>query len=391
MQGWMKKNQKKLMALFAAVLMVSFLITAGPLGNSLVSGARSRGPAIATIGKTDIYADDRKQADVEWKILEQSYYIDRNEGQPMRAIELAGPAIANQIKDHPELFMLLIKEAELRGINVSDDVVKTAVQNQIHSIYGLPADANYDSAVHHLLMVQALRNQLVSNVKFSEPQWKHLLAEQYRQIRLNLVEFNAEQLSHTTPAPTTQQVVTLYDQYKSVLADNAPKAKDDSLTFAYEVPDRVKLQYVTISRDQILKAAREAHRDPHDKPGDLPYDLKVRALEYYLKNQTEFVRPAPETKPETAPTTLSRIDRTGHAPHDRPDRFGATRYTADSGSGHGKRIDRTHNVAGGACRDNTIDDSCQHDAGEEADCANHPAIRRSAGRNRRQAAEERSG
>jgi hypothetical protein len=305
MQGWMKKNQKKLLAVMGAFLMVSFLISV-PIG-SLTQGGRTHGPVYAKVGKTVIYADEHAEVERELHMLEQSYYIDLDGRQPMpkAAIDLLGPAIVNQLKDHPDLFLMLIKEAEQRGIDVSSDVVAKVMAEKIRSFSVPPTDPTYESAIHHLLVVQALRNELVSDMKFSEPQWNHYLAEEDREVRLNIVEFNAEKVARGIAPPTTQQVQAQYDAYKDVLPDAAMKPKGDELGFAYKIPNRVKLQYLTIARDQILKAVREAQRKPGDKPDELPYDLKVKAYEYYLNNQTEFVRAAPETKPTTSPAALA--------------------------------------------------------------------------------------
>ncbi|HET6249445.1 MAG TPA: hypothetical protein VFE47_17265, partial [Tepidisphaeraceae bacterium] len=341
MQGWMKKNQRKLLAVMGAFLMVSFLISV-PV-SSLTGGGRGQGAVIGHIGKTEVYSEERKEAENEWRMLQQGLIFNREEGRIGRAGELVGPVIYNEIQAHSDLFMLLVKEAEQRGIGISDDVVKTALKTEIFQ--GPANDPAFDTAVRHLLMVRALRDQLVSDVKFSEPLWKHASAAENTDVRLKLVEFNAPYIGRSIAEPTTQQVEKLFDQYKNTLPGAAaapanPLEKPaEGLTFGYEVPDRVKLQYVTISRDDILKAVEEKHRDPKDPAGALPYDLKVKALEYYLKNESDFVRLPPATKPTTAPSDLAPSTGPSTAPAEpgvavpstqpaKPTAAGATQPTA---------------------------------------------------------------
>ena len=71
MHDWMKKNQKKLLAVIGAFLMVSFLVSV-PV-SSLTSGGKRKGPAIGKFGKTTFYEEDRRHAAQLWKLLEGSY------------------------------------------------------------------------------------------------------------------------------------------------------------------------------------------------------------------------------------------------------------------------------------------------------------------------------
>ena len=118
----LKKNQKKLLAVLGAFLMVSFLVT-GTMGPS--TGSRTRGAPVGKIGKTPIYADERRQAKSEWDLLAGSYSMSlsfanfQRTHQRQRVSPLArlGGGIASEMNDHPELFLLLVKEAEARHRN----------------------------------------------------------------------------------------------------------------------------------------------------------------------------------------------------------------------------------------------------------------------------------
>ena len=145
-------------------------------------------------------------------------------------------------------------------------------------------------------MVQALRNQIAgNNARFSEPMWKRDVAEYGQEISLNLVEFTTDQLKYLTTAPSTQQVETLFEQYRHVQPVEGSKSSSDALSFGYEVPNRAKLQYLEIPRSQIL-ASVKAEKDA--------YEREVEARMYYLRNLSQFVRVGPPaTSPATGPTT----------------------------------------------------------------------------------------
>ncbi len=303
MHDWLKQNQKKLMAIMGALLMVTFLINT-PLG-SMSSGERSRGRPVGKAGKFVLYSEDVHQKEQEWRTLSQCIRIDiyKTQGQLVYATDSLGSALSRQMKDHPEVFPLLVREAEDRGINFNDDVINAVLQNQLRPAPWLarPDDALLRQSARDFLMVQALRELLTSDAKYVEPQWQHDLADT-QLVSLNLVELDAEKQKNLVAPPTPQQVQALYDQYKNVQVDSPIKPPDDILGFGYELPNQVKLQYVTVPRDKVLDAVKAVHLD-HAK-GDFDYDLREKAFEYYHRNESEFTRAAPATQPTTNPTTV---------------------------------------------------------------------------------------
>ena len=268
MHDWLKRNQKKLLAVLGALLMVTFLINV-PM--SSLTGA-SRGQPIGTLNGNPVYPDELNRAKREWEYLNQpyTYQFDGRQIVPVSAATELGGAINRQMNEHPELFLLLWHEADQRGIQVSDDLVKTVIQNRFPAPAKLPQQylPLYQDAIRHYLMVKALRDRLESDGKYTEPAWRHYLSENQQHVILDLVEFNDEQLGAAATAPTTQQVEALYDEYKDVLPGGPGSRTHDPLGFAYELPNRVKLQYVTISRKQVIDAVKEKQE---------AYELEVKA------------------------------------------------------------------------------------------------------------------
>lgn len=335
MHDWLKKNQKKLLALMGAFLMVSFLVNV-PLG-SLTSGSGGRGAPIGKFGKTVLYDNDRRHAALLWKLLEGSYsetlhkqqeqmeqiakedkeFIDRygeevgqmildgqrRQGRPVprfidiRATVLLDPAhpglVAREMKDHPELFFLLVKEADQRGISISTDRLHEVMKNEILpdiNLLGPKVDPNdYEEAVRDFLKLQALRDLVLNDAKYTEAKWDHVFTEICRVERLNRVEYSADVAALKAP-PTTQQVQALYDQFKNVDPDDPNKPASDPLGFGYFQPNRVKVQYLTVSRKDVLAYFKKRI---NDKSGVSDDDLLLRKKawdEYYGKNKDDYGR-----------------------------------------------------------------------------------------------------
>lgn len=292
MNDWLKKNQKKLLAVLGAFLMVSFLIT--PSMSSLTSRGVNRGAPIGTIGKTILYSDDKRRADQDWQMLAES--IDLRSSQAARRmvspLEELGRAIDAQVSDHPELYMLLIAEAQKRGINVSNDTVESLAKNEI--LYRGPGGSDspiFKEAIRRFLMVKLLHDQLLGDVKYTEPMWRHDIADRLNEATLNIVEFNANQNMPTT-APTTREVEDQFKEFSHVHEVDAANLPGDALGFGYETPNRVKLQYLEITRKQAMDAARAAQD---------PYALELSARKYYYSHPETYTRLAPATSPTTQP------------------------------------------------------------------------------------------
>ena len=208
--------------------MVSFLIT-GPTGQLLNNGRQSRGVPIGKLGKKVLYLNDRRQASDEWALLSRTIDLNLSRAQrryiPVTAA--LGQSIYSEIHEHPDMFFLLIKEAEQRGINIPLDVVGSYITNQLSGQLNA-TDPLAQEAVRHFLMVKMLRDQLASNVKFTEPMWKHDLSSIGNRVTLFSVDFSAGQFLTSASQPTTQQVQALYDDFRHVNGDSGRSSPERS-------------------------------------------------------------------------------------------------------------------------------------------------------------------
>jgi hypothetical protein len=154
-------------------------------------------------------------------------------------------------------------------------------------------------AVESFLRVKSLYDRVTSNVKISEPVVNHTLAATAQEVKINLVEFPADgsvgATTSPTTAPTTQELESFFQKY----ANRPPGLRSSSTTqpglpFGYQRPDRVKIQYLAIRKDQVREAVRKS-KDP--------YDWEVAARRYYMTHQADFPASQPATTKATTPST----------------------------------------------------------------------------------------
>jgi hypothetical protein len=110
---------------------------------------------------------------------------------------------------------------------------------------------------------------------------------QGQQISTDLVEFSASDFANRVPNPTTQQLQEQFNKF----ADDAPgsTSASDPFGFGYRYPNRVKLQYLAVPRDEVKKYVKAKKDD---------YQWLVDAQRYYLEHESQF-QAAPATKPAT--------------------------------------------------------------------------------------------
>lgn len=311
MTNFFRRNQKKLLAVFAAGLMIVFILpsTCGQQMNE------REDPVIAYAGKDKIRASELGAARSDWDMLRripvQSPRMAMQMGMPWYqpipyAYQLG--TLAMEIEQAPELFLLLQKDADRAGIKVAPDRVDSAMR-EINISPNISAEERqrWQRAIEAFLRVKSLHDRVTSNVKISEPVIAHQLAQNAQEVKLNLVEFatgaGAESTTAPTTAPTTQELEAHFQKFANRPAD-LPSTNPAVLTFGYQRPDRVKLQYLAINKDQVREAVRKSKA---------PYDWEVLAQRYYISHQQEFPVTQPVTQPATTTTTQATQPATAAA------------------------------------------------------------------------------
>jgi hypothetical protein len=92
--------------------------------------------------------------------------------------------------------------------------------------------------------------------RLSKPIVEHFLQDQGAQVSGQVVVIRAQQLLADTPTPSDEEVESLYEQFKDALP-----GRGDPYGFGYRVPDRVKIEYLSIPMDQARQHVKVSEAD----------------------------------------------------------------------------------------------------------------------------------
>ena len=106
------------------------------------------------------------------------------------------------------------------------------------------------------------------STRLSKPLVQHFLQDQGSQVAGQVVMIRANQRLDDAPDATDEQVQKLFEQYK----DDLP-GTGEPYGFGYRVPDRVKVEYLTVSMDEARQKVRVTEAD---------------ALAYYRENKQRY-------------------------------------------------------------------------------------------------------
>lgn len=299
MNHFFRRNQKKFLAIFAAGLMIVFVL---PFTGNQLGGDDRDDPVVGYANDEEVHASELVAARNAWEMLKR-VPIDSPRvammfgGSPYQRMPYAYQLgmLAMQIEQEPELFLLLQKEAEREGIRVPPDRVDDVLR-QMNLSPNITTDEQerWRHAVTSFLKVKSLFDRVTSNVKVSEPVVVQRLAQTAQEASLNLVEFSADEFKAATTAPTDQELQAHFTKYANV-PPGQPTTNPSTLPFGYQVPNRVKVQYLTVPREQVREAVRK---------GKDAYDWEVAARRYYQTHLRDFPETQPTTTPGTNPATV---------------------------------------------------------------------------------------
>lgn len=325
-----KKNQKKLMAIFAVLLMVSFVATFS-VGRG--GGGGQRADVVAGhIGKSPVYDSELRNARDEWSWLSRwpvrslmgqamplparfiANAITGTEGQGFTMAEFQAEEIATQavkqIDQHPEAFLLLKREAIADGLSVSPDEANSFLKNAMGmTVSSDGSNALETDAIRDMMLIAQELTHLKQAIKVSQPLWQHD-AVKTQQVRLNILDFRAADFEKGIAAPTTQQAQQQFDRFKDIPPHES--SASNPLGFGYQIPARVKLQYVEIPHAEIIEAViRTVHPAGSAESAlgssDPQYAWEVQAASYYNAHQDEF-KSVPQTQPTTRASRVQTVE-----------------------------------------------------------------------------------
>jgi hypothetical protein len=315
----MQKYSKKLMAIFGVLLMIVFILPT-TMKNQMGHGEAM----VGSIGKEKVTVADVSSAQSRWQAL-QSQIFFAYQPYPGARVQLApmayrilgpldSPALGQVIQqlnasNHRPMFYLLLREARAMGARVSEDDLRAELsQVYVKQADGKPAAVEdlpeeprtmTEQAVTDLLMIREAFTLASNAAKVSQPLAQNELAKRDQQIKLHLIDFAASDYMAQVAPPTTQALQQQFDKYADMVSAEFNPLNSDPFGFGYKYPDRVKIQFIGVPRDQVRKVVKSTPPPgavvQANTPEEAEYLWNVEAQKYYRRHLEEFATSQPAT------------------------------------------------------------------------------------------------
>lgn len=280
MLKFFRKYNKWILGIGGSLLMIVFLIQ--PVMSMFQADPMKM--SLATIDGGEITRGDRMNAESELQVLRQfGLFLDTD------------PDAASN-NDDSLRWALILKDAEMLGLSASQrevehlkiEVGRTDADIELIASRINATPAYIRQAMLHWLIVQQYKELLAGQThlagqdrarlfrgalndpqgyryyeamaygttRMSQPLVEHFLQDQGAEVAGQVVLVPAEKFLDETPAPSDDQVQATFDQYK----DSLP-GESEPYGFGYRVPDRVKIEYLSIPMDQARQHVKISEAD----------------------------------------------------------------------------------------------------------------------------------
>lgn len=293
MYKFFQQNQKKLLAIFGVLLMIVFI-----LPSTFKGGSGRTDVLVGRAAGSKIYASDEAQAKQDLQDLRQISFL------PLE--NLGNRQVRPQMVERPLLYVLLQREADRDGIQVSEQAIEDAFKQAAATP---EQQEQLKPAVERFLKVRAAYERAASGIKVTSPLIRYALAKHdtsvaqssgVQGVRLNLVDLTADQFLNRVPSPTPEQIRQQYD----LAANRNPTPS----TPGYRLPGRFKIQYLELPAEAVVDSFLKTLTGT-----PAAYQLDLAGYNYYQANSFDFqtpVEPPPATQPTTNPATNPTITPT---------------------------------------------------------------------------------
>ncbi len=308
---WLRKNNKKIMAVVVIVLMVAFV--GGSSFHYLFQGSGGAKRAVAYYGQNQkITPLDRSAANQELDILMALGIDGRLRQQDMGGlflselvfresryagmVDMARQAIQRnrfRISDKqlselfagrsavpPDIFwVLLCNEARDAGIYVTNDEVGQSLERLIPAMfekrtyaqvipslmnrYGVPEETILTTFGKLLAVLQY--SQIISAVEnVTAAQIKHMARDESESLSTEFVQFNASFFADKAQTPPEQAMAEQFNRYKDNFPGDVSAA--NPFGFGYRLPDRIQFDYIALKLSEvagIIKAPTEEEAEQY--------------------------------------------------------------------------------------------------------------------------------
>jgi hypothetical protein len=298
---WLRKNNKKLMAVVVIVLMIAFI--GGSSLSYLLGGNRGARDAIAYYGqKQKITPLDRNAADQEIEILTALGAEGILQAQDLRGlllselvfrqnrnaamVDMARQAIQRnryRISDEqlselftnrstvpPDMFwILLCDEAQTAGIRITNEEVGQLLERLIPQLfekrtYGqvVPSIMNRFSVPEErilttfgkLLAVLQYAQIIASVENVTASQIKHMASGESESLDVEFVPLKASHFANRAETPPEQAVKEQFNRYKASFPGDVNEA--NPFGFGYRLPDRVQFDYIALKLADVASITK---------------------------------------------------------------------------------------------------------------------------------------
>jgi hypothetical protein len=304
MRNLFKKHGKTIFVILSALLMITYI---SPLGRTNSSRTDT---VIGRSGDHNFMQHDLDLAKAEASFMShQLVVMQREPAEPGQQPTsrwvpiiylLQDPQLIQNLHEDARLLMLLNYEASQNGLAGTSDEVDQAAKSDEFGIAqpdgrviqidddpdnGELARASLSSFLN-LMNISAAPAEMM---RVSQPQVIDFLSGQYQVLTLRVANFPASKELASIGKPTQQQLQKQFQDYADV-QQPAPVTDQNPFGFGYGYPARVKLQYIEVPQNEIVRSIKAEKSD---------YDWEVAARAYYLKHPEDFTPLLPTTTPAT--------------------------------------------------------------------------------------------
>jgi len=330
---WFRKNNRKIIAVAVVGLMVVFIGGSALRTTCGYSGPRA-GKAVALFGNENkITIADIRRANQELAILRQiradlmlrsrdihgiflsELLFSESKISPMLIASLKQTIRNNQLRISDEQILnmskktetdeiywhLLKKEAESAGIAVSNEVTAGALRQIIPKLFegasyaqvingfinrGI-SEETVLSAFAELFSVLQYASIACSNEELTRTQISRLVSDELQTMNTQFVRAEAELFADEQAEPDESRIKELFEKYKAYYPGEV--SKDNPYGFGYKLDNRVQLEYIIVTLDDIRKIVETPTQQDKER--------------YYLAHVNEFTeqRPLDPNDPNSMP------------------------------------------------------------------------------------------
>jgi hypothetical protein len=315
---WLRKNNKKVMAIVVIVIMFMFI------GGDYLQWIGQRGTRRQTVAyfldNSKITNDDLTVARRELEILKILQSDDLLRAQQDLGGVLLGELLFSERRTSPELinrikkaimtndytisdkqisdiysrsmpshiyWLLLENEVQLVGIRLSNEEVGNILGQAIPQLF---KGASYSQFVGQLVKQQGISEELIlttfgklvailqyaqmlcSSENVTGSQIMHIASRENETIDAELVRFDSSVFAESLSPPTEEKMLEHFDRYKNFFPGAA--TEENPYGFGYKSPDRVQLEYIALKLSDISPTVTPPTQEETE--------------EYYQKNRDQL-------------------------------------------------------------------------------------------------------